>query len=338
MIVSEKNQTFPLISVILPIYNVGAYLEKCLDSIILQTYSNLEVILVDDGSTDGCYEICEKYKNMDKRIVPVHKKNGGVSSARNAGLDSVHGELVTFIDPDDFVAPDYIETLFITLVNNDADISVCGIKTAFSLEHCNQDNEEHSISSYSTSEAIEKMLYQNEIDVSAWAKMYKATLFDGIRYPHGEINEDTAITYQVFAKAKKVTFDRYKCYFYLQHSESIMHQKFASRKLSLIGFSKECVDFVEREFPSIKKAAICKHVTDGFVLVCKIYECKEIDKDSLRKCWSIIRKYRMTVILDPKARKKTKLACLTSFLGPRVVAAIKNKKSRNEEKKGIREI
>lgn len=338
MIASENSQALPLISIILPIYNVGAYLEKCLDSILAQTYRNLEVILVDDGSTDGCYEICEKYRNMDKRILPVHKKNGGVSSARNAGLDNIHGELVTFIDPDDFVAADYIETLFNTLVNNDADISVCGIKTAFSLDHCNQNNEVHSISNYSTSEAIEKMLYQNEIDVSAWAKMYKAELFNHVRYPQGEINEDTAITYQIFAKAKKITFDRYKCYFYLQHSESIMHQKFASRKLSLIRFSKECVEFVEKEFPSIKKAAICKHVTDGFVLVCKIYECEEIDKESLKKCWAIIRKYRMTVIVDPKSRRKTKMACLVSFFGPRAVAKIKKRKTRSEEKKGVREI
>lgn len=334
----NESGTKPLISIVLPIYNVSDYLSKCLDSIIKQTYTNLEILLIDDGSTDGCYDICEKYQSKDQRFKVIHKKNGGVSSARNCGIRAMTGKYMTFIDPDDMVAPDYVETLYRSIKENNSEISICGVKTVFSEDLCVTDAKDRRSEVFTAERAIEKMLYQDEIDVNAWGKMYLSSLFDGIEYPTGKINEDTAITYKVFAKAHIISFDSYKCYFYMQHPESIMHQSFAVRKMTLIEFSRECLQFIEKYFPDIRSAAVCKHVTDSFVLICKIYECTPLDRESLAKCWAIAKKYRLAVIRDPKSRRKTKIACLASYLGPHFVAFSKGLNARRDERRGVRDI
>lgn len=334
----SQNDVNPLISIVLPIYNVGQYLDKCLGSIRNQTYSNIEVLMIDDGSTDDCYNICETYASNDERFIAVHKENGGVSSARNEGIRRMKGKYMTFIDPDDIVSVDYVETLYNAIKNYKADISICGVKTIYSEELSTVENRYKDIEVFTHIQAIEKMLYQDEIDVNAWGKMYQSSLFDGIQYPFGEINEDTAVTYKLFAKANKIVFDSYKCYFYVQRPGSIMHQEFAKRKMSLIRFSEECLNYVNSNIPEVRNAAVCKHVTDAFVLTCKIYDCSPLDKESLAECWNIIRKYRLTVLKDGKARKKTKIACLTSYFGPRFVAFSKRLNSTRDEKRGTREI
>lgn len=334
----KQPEIEPLISIILPIYNVGDYLAKCLNSIISQTYSNLEILLIDDGSTDGCYDICERYKSSDGRFKVIHKDNAGVSSARNCGIRAMSGQYMTFIDPDDMVAPDYVETLYRSIKDNNSEISICGVKTVFSEGLCTADASDRKREVFTAERAIEKMLYQDEIDVSAWGKMYLSSLFEGIEYPEGKINEDTAVTYKVFAKANVISFDSYKCYFYVQRPGSIMHQSFATKKMTLIDFSEECLHYIEMNYPNIKNAAICKHVTDSFVLICKIYECTPLDEECMEKCWGITRKYRMIVIRDPKARKKTKIACLASFFGPQFVAFSKRLNAHRDEQRGIRSI
>ncbi len=334
----SQSETSPLISIVLPIYNVGKYLPRCLDSIAIQTYPNLEILLIDDGSTDESPKICDSYVAKDSRFKVIHKVNGGVSSARNCGIRMMTGKYMTFIDPDDMVADDYVEVLYDSIKNNNSQISICGVKTVFSEKFCTVDASERRNEIFTSEQAIEKMLYQDEVDVNAWGKMYLSSLFEGIEYPEGKINEDTAVTYKIFAKANVISFDTYKCYFYIQHSESIMHQRFAERKMSLIDFSDECLQYVEKNFPQIVNAAVCKHVTDSFVLLCKIYECSPLNKECLDKCWKIIKKYRWSVIKNPKARNKTKIACLTSYFGPRVVACVKNINAHRDEKKGVRKI
>ncbi len=334
----KQTETNPLISIVLPIYNVGEYLSKCLDSIASQTYSNLEILLIDDGSTDGSSEICERYRAKDKRFKVIHKDNAGVSSARNCGIRAMTGKYMTFIDPDDMVAVDYVETLYRSIEENHAQISICGVKTVFSEKFCTTDTSSRRCEVFTTEQAIEKMLYQDEIDVNAWGKMYLSTLFEGIEYPVGKINEDTAVTYKVFSKASVISFDSYRCYFYVQRPGSIMHQSFAERKMSLVEFSEECLRYIEINFPNIRNAAVCKHVTDSFVLICKIYECTPLNRKCLDKCWEITKKYRLSVIRDPKARNKTKIACLVSYFGPRLVAFVKGLNAHMDEKRGVRKI
>ena len=178
-----------LISVIVPIYKVEKYLHKCIDSILAQTYTNLEIILVDDGSPDNCGKICDEYAAKDSRIKVIHQPNGGLSAARNAGLDIATGDYIGFVDSDDYIAPDMYEKLYNALVKNDADMAICDYQR-FGNE---LPYDEMSL----TTEVItglQAMEKQNTVIncsfVVAWSKLYKSFIFSNVRFPVGKINED----------------------------------------------------------------------------------------------------------------------------------------------------
>ena len=189
------------ISVVVPIYNVEKYLEKCIKSILNQTYNNLEIILVNDGSTDNCLNICKKFEKIDKRIFVINKENGGLSEARNYGIDKATGKYITFVDSDDYIDEDYLEFLYKNLIINNCDISICnprivyedGGKSRTLYKYCFPQN-----IVLEGEKALEMMLYQKKFDNSAWGKLYKINLFDEIRYPVGKLYEDIATTYKTF--------------------------------------------------------------------------------------------------------------------------------------------
>ena len=179
----------PLISIILPVYNVSAYLEKCLDSVLSQDYENLEIILVDDGSTDESPEICDRYKEKDNRITVIHKENGGLSDARNAGSSMAHGEYITFVDSDDSIQSEYVSYLYSLIEKYHTKMSLCTHTVVF---------EDGSVQVYGdgsdevldSKECIRRMLYHDVIDTSAWAKLYHRDLVKKIPYPVGMQYED----------------------------------------------------------------------------------------------------------------------------------------------------
>lgn len=213
-----------LISIIVPIYNVQLYLKRSLDSIINQSYNNLEIILVDDGSTDESSKICDSYQGIDKRIVVFHKENGGLSDARNYGLNYVNGKYVVFIDSDDFIHKDYIRMLYQLLICNNADISICnyvkGNKDVFE----NKENGKRKIKIFE-SEAMLKQWHSKykHVETMAWNKMYKTELFikNDIRYPYGFYNEDVQTTHLLVKAANKVVISNQCLYYYYQRADSI---------------------------------------------------------------------------------------------------------------------
>ena len=187
----------PLISVIVPIYNVEQYLPRCIESILNQTYKNLEVILVDDGATDHCGSICDVYKEKDCRVRVIHKSNGGLSDARNAGLDRMTGEYVTCIDSDDFVSPFFVENLWLALEENH-----CDIASSWFIEYHNGQIvpagkvvDAQEVEVLAKNEYFERLLYQDGVEVSAWGKLYKSSLYQNVRYPVGKLYEDIPTTY-----------------------------------------------------------------------------------------------------------------------------------------------
>ncbi len=205
----------PLISVIVPCYNVEEYLPKCIESILNQTYRNLEILLVDDGSPDNCGRICDEYAAKDSRIRIIHKKNGGLSDARNAALDVMTGEYVTFIDSDDYVSDDYVEYLYKIIKESGVKLSVSSYQTFVddsSAEICT--NNPLFVKIVHTNDALTGMFYQQIFDTSAWAKMYHRSLFsDGIRYPKGWLYEDLPTTYRLMMKCDYIAFGNYRSYF-----------------------------------------------------------------------------------------------------------------------------
>ena len=174
-----------LISIIIPVYNVEKYINKCLESVINQTYRNLEIILVDDGSEDKSGKICEEISIKDNRIRVIHKENGGLSDARNIGLDNSNGEYIAFIDSDDFIERDMIEFLYYNINKYDADISICS-NYIFDEEEC-IDNSTKEIKVYNRLEILKEVLLDEKIRSYAWNKMYKRDLFYNIIFPKGRV-------------------------------------------------------------------------------------------------------------------------------------------------------
>lgn len=212
----------PLVSIIVPIYKVEPYLRRCLDSIVNQTYTNLEIILVDDGSPDGCPQICDEYAAKDNRIVVIHKENGGLSDARNAGLDICKGEYISFVDSDDWVDEKYIETLLDLAIKENADIAIGEHQKIY--ENQPPLKKQKLPKKTLTSQSALKILFQRKIlsFILSWGKIYHKHLFEDLRFPKGKFHEDEFTTYSIIHKASKIIYTSKILYFYHQRANSIM--------------------------------------------------------------------------------------------------------------------
>ena len=210
-----------LVSIIVPIYKVEQYLRRCLDSIINQTYTNLEIILVDDGSPDNCPQICDEYAAKDKRIVVIHKENGGLSDARNVGLDISKGEYISFVDSDDWVSLDYINELYSSLIKVHADIAIINHKHVTDIL-INENERKHPLKIFLKQQALFKLIVkQYQPFVTSWGKLYRKELFKNIRFPVGKCHEDEFTSHLLINAASKVVYLNRILYFYYQRPNSI---------------------------------------------------------------------------------------------------------------------
>ncbi|MEQ8154210.1 MAG: glycosyltransferase family 2 protein [Clostridiaceae bacterium] len=212
----------PLISVIIPIYNVEPYLRRCINSVLNQTYNNLEIILVDDGSPDNCGIICDEYAKNHDRIKVIHKRNGGLSDARNAGLNIASGKYIGFIDSDDWVSNIYLQKLYDLISNHNSDISVCNFVKAYDEKDLLSNNHCIELYEYNNIEALNQYFNKYYIQmVVSWGKLYKTALFKDIGFPVGRIHEDEFTTHKLLYKANKVVFTTESLYYYWQRQDSI---------------------------------------------------------------------------------------------------------------------
>ena len=235
-----------LISVIVPVYNVEKYLSKCIQSIINQTYKNLEIILIDDGSQDNSSKFCDEYSLKDSRISVIHKKNGGLSSARNVGLSNAHGDYITFIDSDDWIDQNMISTLFNIINQEKSDISICNYFLAYN-EEIQIQKDKIEIKNFSNIEALKK-LYDEKLKIVmtiACCKLFKREFFNNINFPDGRIHEDEFTTYKLLYKAEKISYTNKKFYYYRQRKDSIMNSAFNKKKLDIIYALEERIKFIK---------------------------------------------------------------------------------------------
>ena len=213
-----------MISLIVPVYNVEKYLRNCLESILNQSYSDFELILVDDGSTDQSGKICDEVQKTDSRIRVLHKENGGLSSARNAGTKLARGEYLAYIDSDDRIHPDYLKILLQNMEKTGADVSVCRYVDFENQNPFGKLTEPEKLSVLSGKEAVEQIVGTHlRYMITAWGKLYKAALKELLVYPEGKIHEDEFVTYQVFYHAEKVAVTDRPLYGYRKNPSSIMH-------------------------------------------------------------------------------------------------------------------
>lgn len=245
----------PLISVIVPIYNVEQYLCRCVECLTAQTYKNLEIILVDDGSPDNCPQFCEAYAKKDSRIKVIHKKNGGLSDARNAGMTIATGEYISFIDSDDYVSNDFIETLYNTLLSENSDIVECSVVKFYEDGHFDEYKDDLNITSYNTEESLSKLIAENPFKQHVWNKLYKTDLVSGVPYAVGKLNEDEFWTYQIFGQAKKVTRFNKTMYYYFQRQSSIMGNTYNLRRLDALEGKADRQKYIEKYFPGLAAQA-----------------------------------------------------------------------------------
>ena len=210
-----------LISIIVPVYNVEKYLEKCINSIINQTYKNLDIILINDGSTDNSGKVCDKFKSKDSRIKVIHKENGGLSDARNAGLKIANGEYIGFVDSDDYIAPDMFETLYNLTQKYNAEISIVSFYEIYNTKTIGV-RDSRQLQQMNKIEAIKELLLDSKIQSYAWNKLFKKNLFENLKFPTDKNFEDIATTLLLFEKANKIVLFEDPKYYYLRRDDSIV--------------------------------------------------------------------------------------------------------------------
>lgn len=243
--------SMPLISVIVPIYKVEEYLDRCIESIVNQTYQNLEIILVDDGSLDRCPEMCDKWAGIDSRIRVIHKINGGLSDARNAGMEAARGEFVSFIDADDWIANEMYEMLMNAIQNEHSDIAACSVEMVWENKTPNRMLTKQVNCVLDKNEAQLSLLQESELKQPVWYKLYRQEIIDDIFFEKGKYHEDVFWSYQAIGNANRVSVIDYVGYFYWQRSGSIMGERYSLKRLDAVEAKKRRQDYLEETFPEL---------------------------------------------------------------------------------------
>lgn len=301
-----------LISVLIPVYNVERYLVECLDSVISQSYSNLEIIIVDDGSSDNTPLICDEYAKKDGRIKVIHKNNEGQSVARNLLIDIANGEYLIFVDSDDIVTPNYIENLYFLITKYHCKISVSVLETFQDGQRPHPLKHKYREKLLTPLEAVEWMNYQEKFDTWPVCKLYHRSIFDsGLRYPVGLIFEDFAITYLLLLESDMVAYNNQVDYYYRFRDDSTEGKSFSEKKMDGALNVLKSMECNRNLLQPIINSYKCRMVSFAYHMLLKMPQ-------SYEKCYvfeDLIKKYRKDVLFDPKSRKKARLACLISFFG-----------------------
>lgn len=309
----------PLISVIVPCYKVEQYISKCVDSIINQTYHNLEIFLVDDGSPDNCGKICDEYAAKDNRVKVIHKENGGLSDARNAAIDIAKGEWITFVDSDDYISLDYVEILYRLAERHKCKMSVAQHIAFYEEEEPAKHDSQYTEICQESIEAIRDMFYYRYYDTSAWAKLYHKSLFDkGIRYPKGTLHEDFPTTYLLLAESDKVAYCNKSVYYYLLRKNSIERAAFNNKKLEsfwmIDKMMKEHLDLLEK----VWNGYICKRTSFAFHIFLQMPK----NHKETERVYRYAIEYRDKILFDRKAQRKVRIACALSYMGASMVRTV----------------
>ncbi len=280
------------ISVIIPIYKVEAYLDKCVQSVVEQTYEELEIILVDDGSPDNCGAMCEDWTKKDSRIKVVHKENGGLSDARNAGLAVATGALVSFIDSDDWIEPDFLQTLYDALITQDAQIAECAIHLVDEEGNILRDRSPAASETIDKMEALRRLILEEGVFQTVWNKLYRREVIDGIRFEKGKYNEDDFWTYQIFDRIERLSLVDKPLYNYLQRGGSIMG----------VGYNLRRLDGLEARLRRMEYLQKYEDLAD--------LTCQQLMLDYLWHLQSVLR--------NLKGEERRKAACVILFLKKRI--------------------
>lgn len=303
------------VSVIVPVYNVENYLDRCVKSLLNQTYKSYEIILVDDGSLDSSPQKCDLYAQKNEKVRVVHKKNGGLSDARNVGMNYAEGIYVSFVDSDDYVHPDYLKLLVKALEDNDTDFSVVGIKkvyneslTIYSI------NNDYAIKQYDANKALSIALYQKFHDVCAVGILLRLSFAKTIQFPKGKLFEDLYTTYKYYLTAHKVTFVYADLYYYYQRRGSIMKTPNVKFLYDLVDASDSLVDACKND-KMLLRAAENKIFSNYCKLLLLYPNMSEINLNIYQKVIFFLKQKKTDVFFDKSTRLKNKVAAISLCFG-----------------------
>ena len=309
-----------MLSIVVPVYNVEKYLANCIESIIKQTYKTFELILVNDGSTDSSLNICEEYLRKDDRIKIINKENGGLSSARNAGIDIAKGTYIGFVDSDDWIDNNMFYIFMDIATNNKADIAQCEYKRVVDTTNEIFINNDCNVKVFSSTEALNNQ-YNNELGVStvvAWSKIYKKELFDDLRFPLGKYHEDEFTTYKLLYKANRIVYTSNQLYYYRDTPNSIMNASYNKKRLDILSALDERQSFLENVVKD--EELIAKNLRFYYRSIVTCYfrykECNKEDKETIKdilKSRNIV--YKRCIALK-SLRVKTKIKLMIFRVSP----------------------
>jgi len=303
------------ISIIIPVYRVEAYLPRCLDSVLGQTYRNLEIILVDDGSPDACGQICDRYAEKDGRIHVIHKKNEGVAEARNDGIAYARGEYICFLDSDDWLREDACEVLYRGLKQYDADCAVGRCIKVIDRDGQLAPGKEECVPvrCESSREAMRQVLLEGS---AVWNRLFRRRVFDRVRFPVGRINDDEVVALHAYAECNKIVFLDQAVYYYRIRRDSITTSKFSVRNVDCYYNSRDNLDFVKQRAPELADCAEYKCIKA--MLYCYV-NLKKMKKDAragelLEELRGEIRRHRAAAWRNPYVAFPMKLLAIVCAL------------------------
>ena len=302
-----------MISVIVPVYKAEQYLDKCVQSILAQTYTDFELILVDDGSPDICPQMCDGYAKMDERVRVIHKENGGPSEARNCAVKEALGETITFIDSDDVVHREYLRVLYELMEAYGCEISAVRLKLASPCDDFNKILH-GDIKHFDGIDAVKNMLYQKDFDTSPCALLMKKDIVVNNPFPVGRFHEDDFTIYKYFLDAKKITLFKDVLYFYIQRTEGIMN---SVGKVSYdeIDASNNLVDVFKEMNGELYRAAISKKFSNYCQMILKDGAFGKEDKDTYNELVSFVKSTKWKIICDNECRLKNRIAAASLIFG-----------------------
>lgn len=261
--------TKPVISVIVPAYNVENYIRRCVESILTQTFEPLEVILVDDGSTDSSGAICDEYAALDSRVRVIHKANGGLSDARNVGIEASTAPLIGFVDSDDYIAPDMFETLYQRMTETGAEISVCGVYDCYPGRTITTQDTTGRFA-VDAREAIQMALESRDFPLYVWNKLYKRELFDHLRFPVGKVYEDAYIMIPLLDQTKTIAITMEPKYYYIRRAGSVTTKPYSGADLDIIEAHESNYRYIAEKYPEMLPQAEFRCIWAYFMALDKL--------------------------------------------------------------------
>ena len=330
-----QNKYLPLISVIIPVYNVAKILERCVESVRNQIYPNLEIILIDDGSTDMSGAFCDVFSKKDRRVKVIHQTNQGLSAARNAGLKIATGKWITFVDSDDTIRPDMIDILHRLCYQNHTKMSICGFYEVRKdgEGELNPHKSEPQEKVLTTIECLRAMLCEEGFSMSAWGKLYARELFDLVTFPEHRLYEDVGTTYKLVLQCEEISVTSAQEYNYYRTDNSITQQGFTLRKMDLIDLTDQMCDDIlqwgkEHNIPNYKQLSDLtkkRRMHARFSILRQIVMLEEnsdsttVDKTSIKHAEQgivkYLRKHKSYILQNPLASRRDKIAMRTLQLG-----------------------